>query len=121
MNYHITGGCCFAGSNPAAEVLSHGEELFVMDNLFRSGSNLNLEWLRKRDKFQSHLYDFRNSAPLLKLFSLPESQLTIKMKCNVLDLRDRDPNVFAAHNSEIFETIGWLPLVSAESDVASSN
>ena len=37
MKYLITGGCGFIGSNLAAEVLKRGEELFVLDNLFRYG------------------------------------------------------------------------------------
>lgn len=35
MRYLITGGCGFVGSNLAAEVLRRGEELYIIDNLFR--------------------------------------------------------------------------------------
>jgi|GEM_PF-3428325 len=45
MRYLVTGGCGFIGSNLAAEVLKQGEELFVLDNLFRFGSAANLAWL----------------------------------------------------------------------------
>lgn len=38
MKYLFTGGCGFVGSNLAAEVLKRGEELFVLDNLYRFGS-----------------------------------------------------------------------------------
>lgn len=38
MRYLITGGCGFVGSNLAAEVLRRGEELYIIDNLFRFGS-----------------------------------------------------------------------------------
>jgi len=39
--YLITGGCGFVGSNLAAEVLRRGEELYVIDNLYRFGSDAN--------------------------------------------------------------------------------
>ena len=42
MKYLITGGCGFIGSNLAQEVLNRGEELVVLDNLFRYGSAQNL-------------------------------------------------------------------------------
>ncbi len=61
MKYLITGGCGFVGSNLAAEVLKRGEELFVLDNLFRHGSASNLEWLRKQGNFKYYPFDIRNS------------------------------------------------------------
>lgn len=32
MKYLITGGCGFLGSNLALEILSKGEELYILDN-----------------------------------------------------------------------------------------
>ncbi len=61
MKYLITGGCGFVGSNLAAEVLKRGEELFVMDNLFRHGSDLNLQWLRSKGDFKYYPLDTRNA------------------------------------------------------------
>lgn len=61
MKYLITGGCGFIGSNLAAEVLKRGEELFVMDNLFRFGSDSNLQWLRSKGKFKYYPLDTRNA------------------------------------------------------------
>lgn len=60
MKYLITGGCGFIGSNLAAEVLKRGEELVVFDNLFRFGSNSNLEWLKTKGKFKYYPFDIRN-------------------------------------------------------------
>lgn len=60
MKYLITGGCGFIGSNLAAEVLQRGEELVVFDNLFRFGSSLNLEWLKKQGEFKYYPFDIRN-------------------------------------------------------------
>ncbi|QIA06716.1 GDP-mannose 4,6-dehydratase [Draconibacterium halophilum] len=60
MKYLITGGCGFIGSNLAAEVLNRGEELVVLDNLFRHGSGQNLEWLKKKGNFIYYPFDIRN-------------------------------------------------------------
>jgi CDP-paratose 2-epimerase len=60
MKYLITGGCGFIGSNLAAEVLARGEELVVLDNLFRFGSSSNLEWLKLKGEFTYYPLDIRN-------------------------------------------------------------
>lgn len=61
MKYLITGGCGFIGSNLAAEVMKQGEELIIFDNLFRHGSSLNLEWLKKQGQFKYYPFDIRNN------------------------------------------------------------
>lgn len=61
MKYLVTGGCGFIGSNLAAEVLKRGEELFVLDNLFRHGSAQNLDWLKKQGQFKYYPFDIRNA------------------------------------------------------------
>lgn len=50
MKVLVTGGCGFLGSNIAASYLGSGEEVVVVDALFRSGSKANLEWLKALDK-----------------------------------------------------------------------
>lgn len=60
MKYLVTGGCGFVGSNLAAEVLRRGEELYVLDNLYRFGSADNLNWLRLHGEFKYYPYDIRN-------------------------------------------------------------
>lgn len=60
MKYLITGGCGFIGSNLAAEVLKRGEELIILDNLFRFGSDENLRWLRTLGSFHYFPSDIRN-------------------------------------------------------------
>jgi CDP-paratose 2-epimerase len=59
MRYLITGGCGFLGSNLSSEVLRRGEELFVFDNLARSGSSQNLEWLKTLGQFTFFHGDIR--------------------------------------------------------------
>lgn len=60
MRYLITGGCGFLGSNLAAEVMKRGEELFVFDNLYRTGTEQNLEWLKQQGKFKFYHSDIRS-------------------------------------------------------------
>jgi CDP-paratose 2-epimerase len=60
MRYLITGGLGFLGSNLSSEVLSRGEELYVFDNLFRNGSELNLRWLKNKGTFKFYRSDIRN-------------------------------------------------------------
>ena len=61
MKYLITGGCGFLGSNLASEVLSRGEELFIVDNLYRPGSYENLKWLMNQGDFTYIHSDIRNA------------------------------------------------------------
>ena len=60
MKYLITGGAGFVGSNLALEVLHRGEELFIIDNLYRHGSADNLNQLRKIGEFTYYPFDIRN-------------------------------------------------------------
>ncbi len=46
MNYLITGGAGFIGSNYAARLLKRGEGVTVYDNLSRAGNKRNLDWLQ---------------------------------------------------------------------------
>lgn len=48
-NCLITGGCGFLGSNIAAHFLGAGARVVVIDALFRTGGESNLQWLRERD------------------------------------------------------------------------
>lgn len=48
MRWLVTGGCGFVGSNVADSLLADGEDVVILDNLFRFGSSSNLEWLRSR-------------------------------------------------------------------------
>jgi CDP-paratose 2-epimerase len=48
MRYLITGGCGFIGANLARDLLASGEDVTLLDNLFRAGSAENLSWLRSQ-------------------------------------------------------------------------
>ncbi len=60
MKYLVTGGCGFVGSNLASEVLRRGEELVILDNLSRLGSEKNLGWLQTLGKFLHYRFDIRD-------------------------------------------------------------
>lgn len=60
MKFLVTGGCGFLGSNLAKHVMDQGHELFVLDNLFRFGSEQNLNWLRACGDFKFYHADIRS-------------------------------------------------------------
>lgn len=60
MKYLITGGCGFLGSNLAQAVLKSKDELIIFDNLYRLGSEKNLEWLKTLGDFKFYRADIRN-------------------------------------------------------------
>ena len=52
MKILITGGCGFLGSNLACEAIKRGFDLVVFDDLSRTGSEQNLNWLQDLGKFK---------------------------------------------------------------------
>lgn len=67
MRFLVTGGCGFLGSNLSAEVMSRGHELFVIDNLYRTGSRDNLTWLKDQGDFKFYEVDTRNQSDIEKI------------------------------------------------------
>lgn len=69
MKVIITGGAGFIGSNAANRHLSRGDEVILVDNLSRRGSEANLAWLRTRGgrlRFEQH--DVRDADAIAGLF-----------------------------------------------------
>jgi len=64
MKILITGGCGFLGSNLALEILRKKDELFVLDNLYREGSQDNFEWLKSQGNFKFYNKDVRMSEEI---------------------------------------------------------
>jgi len=62
MKYLITGGCGFLGSNIARKIMeNNADAVTIFDNLFRSGSEINLKWLKSVGNFKYVHGDIRNS------------------------------------------------------------
>ena len=49
MNYLITGGAGFIGSNYADRLIQRGDVVTIFDNLSRAGAEKNLDWLRNKN------------------------------------------------------------------------
>jgi CDP-paratose 2-epimerase len=72
MKILVTGGCGFLGSNIAASYLKLGEEVVVVDALFRQGGASNLAWLQETAKssgsaFSHHQLDLADGEGLAAL------------------------------------------------------
>ena len=67
MQYLITGGAGFIGSNYASRLLKRGEQVTLYDNLSRRGAQANLQWLAStygKDAFRFVQGDVRDPALL---------------------------------------------------------
>jgi len=65
--YLITGGAGFIGSNYAARLLEHGEDVVVFDNLSRVGAQRNIDWLNDtfgKDSFRLIQADIRDFSKI---------------------------------------------------------
>lgn len=60
MKVLITGGCGFLGSNIAEAVLKNNDKLFIVDNLSRTGSDKNFEWLQLKGEVNFFKIDIRD-------------------------------------------------------------
>ncbi|OGK56339.1 CDP-paratose 2-epimerase [Candidatus Roizmanbacteria bacterium RIFCSPLOWO2_02_FULL_38_10] len=61
MRVLITGGAGFIGINLAANLLKQKHQVHIFDNLSRTGTNYNLEWLKQNQpKFEFTKGDIRN-------------------------------------------------------------
>ena len=61
MKILITGGAGFIGSHLAERLLSHNNEIYVLDNL-STGNFKNIEHLSKNDRFHCIIEDVRNES-----------------------------------------------------------
>lgn len=68
MKILINGGCGFLGSNLTKHGIENGDEVIVVDNLFRTGSADNLKYLKSVGDFKYINADVRNSNDLETVF-----------------------------------------------------
>ncbi len=68
MKFLVTGGCGFLGSNLSHEVMKRGHRLLVVDNLYRTGSERNLAWLKTIGDFEFRHCDIRNANDVDQVF-----------------------------------------------------
>jgi len=71
MKWLITGGCGFIGSNLANVLIKDKEDVVVLDNLSRVGSEKNLAWLRSLfgnqfEFIQADTRDYENISQIIK-------------------------------------------------------
>ena len=69
MKVMIIGGAGFIGCNAAKWFLKDGQEVVVVDNLSRVGTEKNLQWLQDSHDFTFIKEDTRNTEGMSKLFS----------------------------------------------------
>ncbi len=69
MKYLVTGGCGFLGSNIASALLAQKQDVYIVDNLSRVGSDKNLTWLKTQGDFrffQLNTQDFEALSKVIK-------------------------------------------------------
>jgi CDP-paratose 2-epimerase len=64
VNILITGGCGFLGSNIAEYALKRRDSLCIIDNLSRTGSDKNYQWLQDKGTFEFFKADIRDSEKI---------------------------------------------------------
>jgi CDP-paratose 2-epimerase len=68
MTYLITGGAGFIGCHAAKRFMDDGQEVVILDNLSRPGSDLNLAWLRAQGDLTFFPYDVADVTALREVF-----------------------------------------------------
>ena len=68
MKTIITGGAGFIGVNAAARYVKRGQQVIVVDNLYRDGVQKNLDWLQSLGRVEFHKLDVRDGAAMERLF-----------------------------------------------------
>lgn len=105
MRLLITGGCGFLGSNLASDAISRGDELIVLDNLYRNGSRENLSWLQAQGKFIFEHGDIRNPNDTTRIVQTFKPDVIfhlagqVAMTTSIANPRmDFEVNIMGTHN-----------------------
>ncbi|MCD6521727.1 SDR family NAD(P)-dependent oxidoreductase [Candidatus Calescamantes bacterium] len=70
MKVLIFGGAGFIGANIARKILEEGGEVLISDDLSRTGSRLNLEWLREKGRVRFFQTDIRHYSGVKEIIHL---------------------------------------------------
>ncbi len=105
MKFLITGGCGFLGSNIASKILEQGDQLIIFDNLIRSGSSRNKEWLEFKGKFEFIFGNITNTKDIEKTIKEHKPDFIyhlaaqVAMTTSIKDpVKDFEVNVFGSIN-----------------------
>lgn len=105
MKILIFGGCGFLGSNLSASALERGYDLVVFDNLYRTGSTDNLQWLKNNGSFKFVHGDVRNCNDVDQVISEQKPDVIfhlagqVAMTTSIANPRlDIEINVFGSFN-----------------------
>lgn len=105
MNFLITGGCGFLGSNLARHALENQHDVWLFDNLSRVGSQRNLAFLQQHGSFEMVRADIRSLADVEEAVrqSRPDAVFhvcgQVAMTTSINDPRaDFEINVVGGHN-----------------------
>ena len=110
MKYLITGGCGFIGSNLAKHVLELNEDLIILDNLSRHGSDKNYEWLKSFGEFKFLKNDITNSQKVEDLIKTEKPDVIfhlagqVAMTTSIIDPR-RDFEINALGTINVLEGV----------------
>jgi CDP-paratose 2-epimerase len=123
MNYLITGGCGFLGSNIASEVLKQGHGLVVFDSLYRFGSYQNLEWLKTKGEFEFIHGDIRNTNDVERIIKRYKPDVIYHLAGQVaMTTSIDDPRMdFEVNVGGSFNLLNAVRLYSSESTIIYSS
>lgn len=125
MTWLVTGGCGFVGANLADALLTKGDDVVVLDNLTRVGSDRNLEWLRSRhgNDWQFAQADTRDVAAVDRLVGQSRPDVIAHLAGQVaMTTSVQDPRIdFETNAGGTFNVLDAVRRLSPETGVIYSS
>lgn len=82
MKLLVIGGAGFIGSNTSHQFAKQ-DEVVIVDNLSRPGTEKNLNWLNKHHRIRLHQKDIRDAAAMDEIFKLEKPDAVIHLAAQV--------------------------------------